>query len=250
MLRRLAAGFCLWLLCSLPALADMAATVVFASGQPQVVAADGSTRQLQRGAEVLAGETIETRDGRVQLRFRDGASMSLQPGTSFRVDRFRFSGERVIPDDGIVMTLIKGGLRTVTGWLGRKDRSQYRIRTTVATIGIRGTEFGAVMDEGGLQVTTYAGLVEVCSEVACRDVAPNETVWVRTPGARPELRQDLSPKALGGATVIPEVPVVREAQPPSVMPLPNAPLPNTPSPNMDYDAQQRTQSPAAQPNRP
>lgn len=247
MLHRLAAGLCLWLLCSVPAFAGVAATVVFLTGQPWVLAADGASRPMLRGNEIQAGETIETRDGRVQLRFRDGASMSLQPGTGFRVDHFRFGGERTIAEDGVLMTLIKGGLRTVTGWLGKNDRSQYRIRTTVATIGIRGTEFGAKLDESGLLVTTYAGLVEVCSEVACREVAPSETVWVRAPGARPELRHEAGARALDGTAVIPDVPVVREAQPPP--PPPVTPLPNATTPYMDYDAQ-RMQTPASQPNRP
>lgn len=221
MLHRLAAGLCLWLLCSFPAMAEVAATVVFATGQPLILAVSGASRPMQRGGEILAGETIETRDGRVQLRFRDGASMSLQPGTNFRVDRFRFSGERTVAEDGVLMTLIKGGLRTVTGWLGKRDRSQYRIRTTVATIGIRGTEFGARVDESGLQVTTYAGLVEVCSEVACRDVAPSETVWVRSPGVRPELREESLGGKLSSDGAIPETPIVREVQP--VQALPQAP---------------------------
>lgn len=248
MLRRWAVGLCLGLLCALPVLADVAATVVFASGQPRILAADGSARAVQRGSEMRAGETIETRDGRVQLRFRDGAGMSLQPETSFRVDRFRFGGERVIPDDGVLMTLIKGGLRTVTGWLGKQDRRQYLMRTTVATIGIRGTEFGALLDETGLLVSTYAGRVEVCSDVACQEVAPLESVWVRAPGVRPELRRDGAMRVPDRADVMPEAPVVRET-PALPSPAAPAPQPTAPPPSFNYDPQ-RMQSPATQPSRP
>ncbi|PKO32322.1 MAG: hypothetical protein CVU34_16160 [Betaproteobacteria bacterium HGW-Betaproteobacteria-7] len=227
MLRRLAAGFCLWLLCSVPAMAGVAATVVFLTGQPQVIATDGRIRSLVRGSEIAAGETIDTADGRVQLRYRDGATMSLQPATRFRIDRFQYSGSaRAVADDGVLMTLLKGGLRTVTGWLGRKERSQYRIGTSVATIGIRGTEFGALLDESGLFVTTYAGLVEVCSEVACRDVAPSETVWVRAAGVRPELRDEAAGRQLNSEGAVPETPVVREVQP--MQPPPQAPPPPSP----------------------
>jgi hypothetical protein len=235
MLRRLAAGFCLWLLCSVPAMAGVAATVVFLTGQPQVIAADGRVRALARGGEIAAGETIDTADGRVQLRYRDGATMSLQPATRFRIDQFQYTGsERVVAGDGVLMTLLKGGLRTVTGWLGRKERSQYRIGTTVATIGIRGTEFGALLDESGLLVTTYAGLVEVCSEVACRDVAPSETVWVRAAGVRPELREERSGGRLSSDGVIPETPIVREVQPVQSLPQAPAPVPPPHYPGQGY----------------
>ena len=149
-MRSLLAGFlCLFATC--PVLADVAASVVFFSGKPQLTAINGVSRPLKKGDSLSSGETIDAADGRVQLRFADGASMSLQPGAQFRVDSFRFSGknERAIPGDGVVMTLVKGSLRTVTGWLGKLERSQYRIGTSVATIGIRGTEFGAVMDGPG-----------------------------------------------------------------------------------------------------
>lgn len=247
LLRRLAAVLCLWLICQAPALADVAATVVFLSGQPQAIAADGTVRALSRGSEIAAGDTVDTADGRLQLRFRDGATMSLQPATRFRVDRFRYSGgERVTAGDGVLMTLLKGGLRTVTGWLGKKERSQYRIGTSVATIGIRGTEFGARMDGAGLVVTTYAGLVEVCSEIACRDVAPAETVWVRSAGERPELRQEAWDARLNSDEALPPAPLLRDepVRPPLA---PAAPMPA--APNSDHYLQRGT-SPAVQPNRP
>jgi hypothetical protein len=198
-----------------PVLADVAATVVFFSGTPQLTAANGVIRPLKKNDSFSSGETIDTADGRVQLRFEDGASMSLQPGAQFRVDSFRFSGskERVTSGDGVVMTLVKGSLRTVTGWLGKQDRSQYRIGTSVATIGIRGTEFGAALDGSGLTVSTYAGLVEVCSEVGCVQVAPSETVWVRALGSRPELRSSLGGSNFRNGSVIPEAPLNREAIP-------------------------------------
>ena len=213
-MRSLFAGF-LCLFATYPVLADVAASVVFFSGKPQLTATNGVNRPLKKGDSLSSGETIDAADGRVQLRFADGASMSLQPGAQFRVDSFRFSGknERAIPGDGVVITLVKGSLRTVTGWLGKLDRSQYRIGTSVATIGIRGTEFGAVMDGSGLTVSTYVGLVEVCSEVGCVQVAPSETVWVRSLGSRTELRSSLGGSNFRNENVIPEAPLNREAIP-------------------------------------
>lgn len=202
---------------------EVAASVVFFTGAPVLTAENGSTRPLVRGGSIAAGELIDTADGRVQLRFPDGASMSLQPNTQFRVDRFRYAGNggHAAAGDGVVMSLLKGGLRTVTGWLGKRDRSQYKIGTTVATIGIRGTEFGASLDGSGLLVTTYAGLVEVCSEAACVEVAPTETVWVRSLGARPELRSGPAAGGVKADGAIPETPLSREAMP---LPPPTQPV--------------------------
>ncbi|MDP3540684.1 MAG: FecR family protein [Azonexus sp.] len=229
---RLSLGILLGFLLSAPAFADEAAALVFFSGNPLLTAESGAVRPLRKGDSVASGETIDTVDGRVQLRFRDGASMSLQPGTQFRVDSYRYSGNgaQAAAGDGVIMSLIKGSLRTVTGWLGKQDRKQYRIGTTVATIGIRGTEFGASMDGSGLTVTTYVGLVEVCSEVGCVDVAPAETVWVRSPGVKPELRSGLESGGLKTEGMMPATPVNREAMPLQQPTQPVQPMPNAAPP--------------------
>lgn len=170
------------LLLLLPALswAENAAKALFVTGSPVVTAISGQVRPLLRGGELASGDLLNTADGRVQLRFADGASMSLVPGSQFRIDTFRFSERGNAPGsgDGVVMTLIKGALRTVTGLLGKENYRQYKLGTSVATIGVRGTEYGASFDGTGLSVTTYAGRVEVCSDVACQEIGPGETVWV------------------------------------------------------------------------
>lgn len=53
------------------------AASVLLSGQAQIVDRDGQSRTALRGAELSVGETVDTADGRVQLRFRDGAQVSL-----------------------------------------------------------------------------------------------------------------------------------------------------------------------------
>src|SRR5690606_6813371 len=66
------------------------ARVQFANGQVNATAADGSVRALARGATLGEGDTVNTEQGRAQLRFADGALVSLQPRTTFRIDEFRY----------------------------------------------------------------------------------------------------------------------------------------------------------------
>jgi hypothetical protein len=77
------------------ALAAPAARVEFAVGNPQIASAGGPARPLAKGAAVEAGDTVFTNDGRVQLRFTDGAYVSLQPQSRFRVDEYRWEGRAV-----------------------------------------------------------------------------------------------------------------------------------------------------------
>jgi hypothetical protein len=72
-------------------------------------------------------------------------------------------------------------------------------------------------------VATYAGLVEVCSEVGCVEVAPSESVWVRALNARPELRRGAGTGGFKADGAVPEAPVNRE-----VVPVPQPTQPTQP----------------------
>ena len=117
-----------------------AANINFTSGSVMAVNAVGIQRPLTKGAEIGNGDTIRTGDGgRAQIRFSDGAMISLQPKTEFRVDSYQYSGKTDGQEKGF-FSLLKGSLRAITGWVGRSNRENYRVTTSVATIGIRGTE--------------------------------------------------------------------------------------------------------------
>ncbi len=70
-----------------------AARVDFAVGNVTAVTANGQSRALAKGGQLDEGETINTNNGRAQLRFTDGAYVSLQPESAFRIDQYRFEGQ-------------------------------------------------------------------------------------------------------------------------------------------------------------
>lgn len=181
--------------------ASGAASVQFASGQVTAVNASGVQRPLTRGAEIGNGDTVSTAEGRVQLRFTDGAMVSLQPRTDFRIDNYQYAGQTDGQEKGF-FSLLKGGLRTITGLVGRVNRNNYKVTTNVATIGIRGTEYSATLDND-LIVSTGEGLVEVCNAAGCMLLAAGESGTVSGPNANPrrtDSRPQLSPAQPGEAT--------------------------------------------------
>lgn len=209
----LAGLFCAVL--AVPCFAQSAGSVVFVSGAAVIVAKDGQSREIVRGAEFFVGDTIDTAGGRVQLRFLDGASMSLQPATRFRIEDFRFVVQdgKASGDDRGIFSLIKGGFRTITGLIGKQRREQYRVDTAVATIGIRGTDYSAQLGDAGLSLSTFGGLVEVCSAAGCVQVGPGETAVVAERDSRPLLQR----KAGGGDVLnVPGAPPL----PPPTTPMP------------------------------
>ena len=169
-----------------------AANVDFAAGTVTAVNAVGVQRPLTKGAEIGNGDTIRTGEGgRAQVRFSDGAMISLQPETEFRVDNYQFSGKTDGEEKGF-FSLLKGGMRTITGLVGRVNRNNYKITTNVATIGIRGTEFTAVLGGGELHVNTGEGLIEVCNAAGCMLLASGESGIVS--GSRSPSRTDSKPQ--------------------------------------------------------
>lgn len=118
--------------------AQHAAKVVYAFGQVEAHGSGGQARKLARGDAIVPGDTVVTRRGRAQLRFTDGGFAALQPGTEYRVDDYAFEG-KADGSERSFLSLVRGSVRLVTGIIGRANKQNYRIRTSVATIGIRGT---------------------------------------------------------------------------------------------------------------
>ena len=95
-------------------------TVAQLSGTLSVVKADGSVRILSQKSEVVSGDTVNTqKDSYAQIKFTDGGSITLKPNTSVKIQQFRFKQEEP-KEDSFVFGLVKGGLRAVTGLVGKR----------------------------------------------------------------------------------------------------------------------------------
>jgi hypothetical protein len=140
----------LWLLPALAAAAP-AGEVTHLSGVCIVRKADGSSKVLAPKTPVDQGDVVVTSNNAyLQLKFTDGGEVTLRPNTQLRIERYHFEPEKP-QEDSLIFGLLKGGLRTITGLLGkRKDRS-YEMQTTTATIGIRGTGYGIQLCQGDCQ---------------------------------------------------------------------------------------------------
>ncbi len=118
-------------------------TVTQLSGTLSVRKADGSVRILSQKSQIDSGDTLNTeRDSYAQVKFEDGAQITLKPNTAVKIDNFRFAEQRP-QEDSFLYSLVKGGLRAVTGVVGKRSKEKYQLGTATATIGIRGTTLSA-----------------------------------------------------------------------------------------------------------
>src|SRR5688572_10738573 len=125
---------------SIPALAAGAGEVMNLSGTLSAQRPDGSLLILSQKSEVRPGDVLATqKDSYAQINFTDGSSMTMRPNTRMKIETYEFVQDKPQADSAF-FRLIKGGLRTVTGLVGKRGNlDAYRIGTVTATIGVRGS---------------------------------------------------------------------------------------------------------------
>jgi len=117
-----------------------AGKVVTVAGRAAAATQTGDIRSLGRGGAVNSGDTVVTSSNSyVRMKFIDGASVILRPNSRFHIENYKMAEKE--EENRSFFNLVKGGFRAVTGAIGRRNRSGYRVKTAVATIGIRGTEY-------------------------------------------------------------------------------------------------------------
>ncbi len=112
-----------------------------------VAVRDAKEVPLRAGSEVRLGDTLRVgRDSNAQIRLNDESIVALRSDTEFRIEGFRFRNDPA--SDNALFRLLRGGLRTVTGLIGRVNHDAYRLETPVGYVGIRGTHYTLVQCAG------------------------------------------------------------------------------------------------------
>jgi hypothetical protein len=134
------------------------ATVTSSTGTVQVQTGTAPARVLRTGDVVRQGDTVMT--GPVSsavLKFEDGQVAALTANSRMTVTAYQYN-----PQTGagsVLLSLINGGMRAITGLIGRRTPNNVAYRAATATIGIRGTDVTIVTSEGNVVVTVTEGVI-------------------------------------------------------------------------------------------
>lgn len=140
-----------------------AGKVVIASGDVFAIDVQDQRRELQRRADVFEGDTLFTgANSQLQLRFEDNAILALRANSQLRISEYHGASEA--HSEQVLMDLISGGFRTISGSFGKSERDAYQVRTPNASIGIRGTHYEAVFQLDTLILGVYEGGISVRNE--------------------------------------------------------------------------------------
>lgn len=135
---------------------EVVARVAALNGDASVLGRDGAARSLAIGAAVFNGESVRTgADSHAVLAFRDQTKVTLIEKTAFNLEDVRMAGPAA--QGSFVARLVSGGLRAITGLIGRANRGNVRIVTPTATIGVRGTGLDVRLLPDGAYLYTWDG---------------------------------------------------------------------------------------------
>jgi hypothetical protein len=109
-------------------------------GNVQLLSAGGAARPARAGDVLAPIDRIETgADSGASVVLRDGTTMVIGPSSRLDVKQFHF--DATTQDGGLVVSLLRGSLRMITGLIGKTHPDAVRVETQTAVIGIRGTDF-------------------------------------------------------------------------------------------------------------
>jgi hypothetical protein len=172
-----------------------AGTVMNLSGPLLAKRADGTTVALSIHSIVEQGDTLVTEKKTfARIKFIDEGEIVLRPGTQFKIASYNFD-QAAPKNDSAVFNLVKGGIRSATGQIGKRgDPDSYKVVTPNAVCGVRGTTYECKICEGncgsipnGLYLYVLDGIINVNNNAGSQNVLAGQYVYVQTAASIPEI---------------------------------------------------------------
>ncbi len=164
--------------------ANQAGIVKLAEGDARIATA-GIERSAKAGDMVSEGDALITgANGEMHIAMQDAGFMVVRPNTRFQIVSYTADADE---RDSAVFKLISGGVRSITGWIGKFNPRRYQIRTASATVGIHGTDHetryipeGSSEGDAGTYDRVYAGETYLETPAGRIEIAPNQVGYLST----------------------------------------------------------------------
>ncbi|RYG13868.1 MAG: hypothetical protein EON92_04110 [Burkholderiales bacterium] len=140
--RSLALGIGMLVMAAAAVAQTTAGEVEFSRGVGFAQTPGQTPRTLGKGLPLREGDRLTTSEGgSAIIKLEDGTRMTVRPNSELVLQQYKFAADAT--DNSLVMQLLRGGMRAVTGLIAKSSPNAARIQTNTATIGIRGTDFDA-----------------------------------------------------------------------------------------------------------
>jgi hypothetical protein len=111
------------------------------------------------GINIEEGDTVVTaKNTRTQIMLTDETVITIGSNSSFEFSKYFYDGTK---KSNLSMKSSRGFFRSLTGHIGKLAPERFKIKTSSATIGIRGTDFSALQRNGIERFACYYGKIYV-----------------------------------------------------------------------------------------
>jgi len=138
---------------------SQAGKTIIAKGQVQASQENVEARNLKRRSPIFDIDKVQTGDqSKAQFRMSDGSLFALKQSTTLLVSEYNYSPSQA--DNSMVVELVQGGLRSVTGAI-KANNGSFEMKTPVGSIGIRGTHFEVEIVDGNMFLAVWDGAIDL-----------------------------------------------------------------------------------------
>jgi hypothetical protein len=123
-------------------------TVVYLKGDAVLMRDEEKPVILALHSRISLNDRIETSAGaKVKIQFSDGSTMSQGENSVTVIDEYMYNpGKKA--ESNFAMRFVKGAARVVTGKITQVNPNRFKVKTRMATIGIRGCDLCFKSDKG------------------------------------------------------------------------------------------------------
>ena len=182
----------------------MIARVVRIKGNARATSIDGRARALQEGAAIFEHDRLNTGiKSYLVVAFNDESRITLTSNSELNIKQHQYKPEEPEASNAF-LEFIRGGMRLVSGIIGKVNNDDYAIATPTATIGIRGTGFDLLCQglcnsdagaESGLFARVWDGRIELKADNDSLLLNTDQNAFMQNAQSRPRLVSNI-PEAL------------------------------------------------------
>jgi hypothetical protein len=134
-------------------------------------------RMLEGGEEINSDDLLVTfHDARLEVKLNDGTSFVMGQLGRFIVEDFQYAPGK--NGNKAAFNFLQGVFKMAAGGIASEDKTAFTVKTPVATIGIRGTEFWGGEIDGEFSVLVLKGKVVVENAAGSVEVPEGQGVSI------------------------------------------------------------------------
>jgi hypothetical protein len=166
--------------------------IYLVNGDVFVAQGNNPAHRVTNNEAIVSNTLVNTgKNSSALLRFDDGEVVTMQSNSTFRVREYRYDAKK-IEDSNIVFSMLKGGMRFITGLIGQRNKQAFRLSAPNATIGIRGTEFMVAMADKSMYSQVLTGKITMTNAAGMQVVGAGQSAVVTSSAALASLVSPLA----------------------------------------------------------